>query len=622
MRFTLTTIIFLSLTCSAQKNNGYQYYVNLNEAKNDKVAVSLTPPQFTTQVVDFLFPAMVPGTYEVYDFGRFISDLKVTGKNGKAIKIEKKDVNTYRLSPATDIAQITYKVDDTFDKTDLPLTSKKVVFEPGGTNFEEGKNFSLNNHSMFGYFRNMTHMPFTVTFEKPPGFYPATGLSDMTLGETRDTLRANDYHLLVDSPVMYSQPDTSTIMVAQTKVLIATYSPNKTITASFIANTLKELLAAQKAYLGGELPVNKYAFLFYFFDIRKSTQSGASGALEHSYSSFYVLPELDSVSLKQQIRDVAAHEFFHIVTPLNIHSKEIGNFDFNDPKMSAHLWLYEGMTEYAAHHAQVKARLIDVNEFINVMMQKYHNSQELFNDTMSFTYMSKHVLDEKIHKQYGNVYEKGAVIGMCLDILLRDLSDGKYGTQELMKDLSRRYGKDSSFNDDELFGEIEKLTYPQVGEFLRKYVGGNSPLPMEDILARIGIVFTREAVSKEFTLGNPELSYNPATNRLLVTGVKELDAFGKDLGYKRGDELSTLNGTELKVENIRDIVSGYYENLKEGDVVKMDVYRPRKLRKKKYKKVLLEARAVKVESTRKNQISVAEEVSDKQKMTLKSWVGI
>jgi predicted metalloprotease with PDZ domain len=42
------------------------------------------------------------------------------------------------------------------------------------------------------------------------------------------------------------------------------------------------------------------------------------------------------------------HEFFHIVTPLSIHSKEIQDFDYND-KMSEHLWMYEGVTEYFAN---------------------------------------------------------------------------------------------------------------------------------------------------------------------------------------------------------------------------------------------------------------------------------
>jgi predicted metalloprotease with PDZ domain len=429
-----------------------------------------------------------------------------------------------------------------------------------------------------------------------------------------------DYHDLADSPIMYFLPDTATMMIANTRVLVASYSPNKLITANFIASTLKELLYAQRDYLGGELPVNKYAFLFYFMD--RPSMSGASGALEHSYSSFYVLPEFDSLALQQNIRDVSAHEFFHIVTPLNIHAVEIGDFDFNDPKMSEHLWLYEGMTEYAAHHAQVKAGLIDVNLFMNTMMQKYETSVEAYNDTMSFTYMSKHVLEEKIHTQYGNVYEKGAVIGMCLDILLRDLSDGTYGTQNLMKDLATKYGKNKSFNDKDLFNDIEAFTYREVGDFLRKHVGGGVPLPMADILRRVGIEFRKENEIYEFSLGNPDLNYNEKTKRLFIEDASDLDEFGKQLGFKKGDELYKLNGVEIKIEKVKEIISNYYEGLNEGEKVTIEVYRPKKFRKNKYKLTVLTATAKRIKIIRKNQISLMQELSEKQKNTLKSWIPI
>ena len=600
-------------------DDSYRYSINLTKVVNDKISVQLTPPTLTQNEIEFSFPAMVPGTYEVYNFGRFISNLKVSGKNGAVIKVSKLDANTYKMSPAKEIDKITYDVDDTWDKTDLPDTKDKIVFEPGGTNFEEEKNFSINTHSMFGYIKGQLNKNFVLEFEKPKGFYPATGLSDIKLGETKDVISVFDYHDLVDSPIMYSLPDTTTIMVANTKVLVATYSPNKKINSHFIASTLKELLNAQKDYLGGELPVNKYAFLFYFID--RGTLSGASGALEHSYSSFYVLQEYDSLAIQQEIRDVAAHEFFHIVTPLNIHAKEIGDFDFANPQMSEHLWLYEGMTEYAAHHAQAKGGITDIDKLIGTMMQKYENSIASFNDTMSFTYMSKHVLEEKIHGQYSNVYEKGALIGMCLDILLRNYSHGKYGTQNLMKDLATKYGKNRSFNDKDLFNDIEKFTYPEVGAFLRKYVSGTTPLPMQEILEMIGIDFASETITYEFSLGNTDLNFNENTNRLYVAGVGEMDEFGKDLGFKTGDELNKINGKEIKIESIKELINSYYETLKEGDKVTVEVYRP-KSKKGKYKVKTLSAKAKKCKTVRKNQIALKQKLSDKQKQTLRTWVGV
>jgi len=615
----LILICSFLLTNFLVADDSYRYYINLTKVVNDKVSVQLTPPSITQNEIEFSFPAMVPGTYEVYNFGRFISNFKAIGKKGAVIKVSKVDVNTYKLSPATEIEKITYDVDDTWDKTDLPDTKDKIVFEPGGTNFEEGKNFSINTHSMFGFIKGQLNKNFVLEFEKPKGFYPSTGLSEIKIGESKDVISVFDYHDLVDSPIMYSLPDTSTVLVGNTKVLVASYSPNKKINARFIASTLKELLNAQKDYLGGELPVSKYAFLFYFMD--RGTLSGSSGALEHSYSSFYVLPEYDSISIQQEIRDVAAHEFFHIVTPLNIHAKEIGDFDFSNPKMSEHLWLYEGMTEYAAHHAQAKGGIIDIDKLIGTMMHKYENSISSYNDTMSFTYMSKHVLEEKIHGQYGNVYEKGALIGMCLDVLLRHYSDGKYGTQDLMKDLATKYGKNKSFNDADLFGDIEKFTYPEIGTFLRKYVSGTEPLPMQEVLDKIGIDFAKETVTYEFSLGNTDLNFNENTNRLYIAGIQDMDEFGKTMGFKIGDELSKLNGKEIKMDSVKEIINNYYETVKEGDKITVEIYRP-KSKKGKYKVKTLSAVAKKSKTVRKNQIALKQRLSDKQKQTLRAWVGV
>lgn len=618
MRKFLLSLSLAFAACVAADND-FRYLVDLTKVNNDKISVQLIMPDLPQTVLDFAFPAMVPGTYEVYDFGRFISNLKATGKNGATIKVEKIDVNTYRLTPGNLVEKITYDVDDTWDKTDLPNTKEKIIFEPGGTNFEADKNFSINTHSMFGYFKGLTARNFVIEFTKPKGFYPSTGLSDIKLGETKDVISVFDYHDLVDGPIMYTQPDTTSVMVAKTKVLVSVYSPNKKINSRFIASTLRELLNVQKDYLGGELPVSKYAFLFYFMD--KPSLSGSAGALEHSYSSFYTLQEFDSTSIQQQIRDVAAHEFFHIVTPLNIHSKEIGEFDFNFPQMSRHLWLYEGMTEYAAHHAQAKGGITDLDQLLNTMMEKYQNSIDRFNDTMSFTYMSKHVLEERIHTQYGNVYEKGAVIGMCLDILLRHYSEGKYGTQNLMKDLATKYGKNKSFNDEDLFHDIERFTYPEIAEFLRQHVSGTRPLPMKEVMNKIGLEFEKEKVSYDFTFGGPSLNYNESTRRLFVDGIEDMDEFGKALGYKIGDEIYKLNGKEMVIEQAKDVVSEYYKSLKEGDKVIIEVYRPKR-RKGKFKKIELTAVARKVKVVRYNQLSLMKDVTEEQGATLKSWMGL
>ncbi|HZX74806.1 MAG TPA: peptidase M61, partial [Cyclobacteriaceae bacterium] len=484
-------LLFLSLatsTAQTKKGSSYQYTLDLTKVVDDKVHVELIPPTFTQSEVLFYLPKMIPGTYAIEDYGRFVSNLEVLDKKGNKLQVEKLGDNSWKIYNATKVKSMNYWIEDSFD-TKLAGPN---IFQPAGTNIDEGKNFIINSSGYFGYFENAKEIPFKVNIIRPKNFYGSTGLIASKTNEPVttvskektptdsdklvDVFQTENYDRLVDSPMMYAQADTAIIKVGNAEVLIGSYSPNKKITAKEIANSVKEVLQAQREYLGGQLPVNKYAFIFYFTDQPITSY----GALEHSYSSFYFMPERTIVQMNAQLRDFAAHEFFHIVTPLTIHSEEIGKFDFNDPKMSRHLWLYEGVTEYFAGNVQVKYGLITPEQYLAEMQTKMTMADRYLDD-VPFTELSLGALD-KYENQYPNVYQKGALIGMCLDIQLRKLSGGKYGMQNLVADLGKKYGKDKSFNDPELFDEITKLTYPEIGSFLNTYVAGKASLPYAEVL--------------------------------------------------------------------------------------------------------------------------------------------
>src|SRR5690606_38367108 len=175
-------------------------------------------------------------------------------------------------------------------------------------------------------------------------------------------------------------------------------------TAKDMESYVRELVEAQKTFLGEINSTDKYAILLYLSEIENDAQG--FGALEHHTSTTVVLPEsMDPQSLKEAMIDVVSHEFFHILTPLNVHSKEIHYFDYNEPKMSQHLWMYEGVTEYFANLFQVQQGLIGEDEFYKRMQGKIDGAKR-YNDTMSFTEMSQNILEPKYKAQYANVYEK------------------------------------------------------------------------------------------------------------------------------------------------------------------------------------------------------------------------
>ncbi len=614
MRYALFIYLFFSSFSSlyaVRSEEVYYYSVDITKSENDKLGVMLETPKIAKDEAVFCFPKIVPGTYAIYNFGRFISGFKAIAKNGIDLVTEKRDVNSWVIKNAKDLDRILYEVEDTWD---TPL-KEDFVFEPAGTNIEKGKNFLLNTHGVFGYFEGMKFNKLEISVTRPVDFYGSTGLSSIKTENNKDIFYLNNYVELVDSPIMYCIPDTSSIMVGKARVLVSVYSPNKVLKASQIVGSLSSTLMAQKDYLGGELPVDKYAFLFYFTD-RDTGGSGATGALEHSYSSVYYLPEMPFDILKQTLRDVTAHEFFHIITPLTIHSEEIGDFSFNSPKMSQHLWMYEGCTEYAAGHMQVKAGLIERDEYIEIIRDKMQGADE-FKDDLPFTTMSKGCLDE-YKKDYNNVYQKGALIGMCLDIWLRNYSGGHYGTQDLMQDLGKKYGKNVSFRDDTLFSVIEKMTYPEIGNFFKKHVAGKEPLPFAETFKMVGLEYYPKFSVLGISYGNIDIGYNPNSGRLVVAGISEMDDFGKALGFLEGDELVSFNGSPLTVDNIKDVISGFIEKAVEGKSLKVQVFRNKE---GKMKKVKLKAKIRKVEITEKHILFFSKNASERQVKTRDAWLG-
>lgn len=596
----------------AQQGSVYHYSVDLTNVQDDKVQVELLAPKLNRDEVIFRIPKTVPGTYSINDYGRFIEDIKFFDKENKEIEFEKIDKNSWKLKRARGLFKVNYWVNDTYD-TDI---REDFVFEPAGSNIEEDKNFVVNTHCFFGYFDGFKSLPYVVDFKKPQGFYGSTALQAVKSSSTSDTYMVPNYMELADAPIMYNVPDTSIIKLGGADILVSVYSPKKILTSKFVAENVTDILKAAESYLGGRLPIKKYAFIIYLFS--NQSGSGSYGALEHSYSSMYYLPEVNPELIAQTIKDIATHEFFHIITPLSIHSEEIHNFDFNNPKMSKHLWLYEGVTEYTAGQVQVRSGLIDTETYLDEMIRAKILEAEKYQDDLPFTELSEKSLDE--HKeQYGNVYQKGALIGMVLDITLRDLSNGSYGVKNLLEDLAKQYGKDKPFKDDELFDKIVELTYPEIKDFFQKYVEGKEPLPYKAIFEKVGIDYEEEAKFKYFSLGDIGLSVDKSSGRFVVADINDLNNIGKELGYKTGDQLVSVNGKEVTLESLEEFYMGNNPfKFREGK--KMKVLVSRKDPSGKERNVKLTTKARKIEYEQRHRLELIKNPNERQVLIRNAWL--
>ncbi len=607
---SIFSLISFFLFTGANAQNNYRYSVDLVNVSNDQLTVELITPQISKKDIVFYFPKIVPGTYMNSNYGRYVHDLKAFDKKGSELSVKQSEDNSWGIKKANKLYRISYKVEDTWD-SDI----KNRVYTMCGTNFEAGKNFVINTPGLFGYFDGMKKISFDLSFTKPQGFYAATGLKPVSSTSTQDMFHCINADELYDSPIMFSLPDTTTVRVGNADVLVAVYSPKKMATSKFIAAHLEKLLMATKNYLMGKLPVDKYAFIYYFNSEQKPLSS--SGAWEHSYSSFYSVeeqPQEEAISLWV---DISSHEFFHIVTPLTISSREVKEFNFNETVLSKHLWLYEGSTEYYAHHVQVWGGLITPAKFLETLAQKINYSRSYYKDNLSFTELSKESAG-KHADQYGNVYQKGALISACLDLYLLKLSGNQYRLKDLKHDLGIKYGKDKYFEDDELFDEIEKLTYPEIKEFLLRHVQGGEPIPYEKYFAFAGVQYIPKETAREFSLGGMSIT-GDSLGRIKVIDTKPMDDFGKKMGYREMDEMVSLNGEAINLSNVNMLIQKFYTTIKEGDMVKVEVRRKKADGQKEL--VTLSAPAMKVEKTKLHLLKFDEHATPEQLNLRKAWLN-
>ncbi|SDG61990.1 M61 family metallopeptidase [Psychroflexus sediminis] len=540
---------------SQKENDLVVVDIFVNEIENDRVKVSMNPGPVASDSLKFYLPKTVPGTYEINNYGQFASELIAFDYDGNVMETIRQDDNTWVISNSSDFDKLIYEVDDTYD-----IEGEGGVFSPAGTNFEAGDNFMLNLHAMVGYFEDAKEIPYKINIHRPSSLAASASLPVINQTDKGtyviDEFSTDRYFGVIDHPILYSEPDTTSFDIEGMKVLLSVHSPNKIHTTEDLKPALEKMVQAQKSFLGEIDNTNIYAILLYLSEM-DSPDARGFGALEHHTSTSVVLPETMSLEqLEETMTDVVSHEFFHIITPLNIHSKEVHYFDYNDPEMSKHLWMYEGVTEYFANLFQINQGLISEEEFYQRMNEKIETSMA-FDDTMAFTVMSENILEDEYKDSYYNVYQKGALIGMALDIRLRELSDGQMGILDLMKKLVSKYGKDKPFEDEALISEIVAMTYPEIQSFFDSYVTGNTPIPYDEFFAKVGVEKT-ESLSKTgyFLNGRtPYIDVNQDEKTIFFRESYPMNSFFKDLGVKGGDVIKSINGTEYTLQNIRDLIS-------------------------------------------------------------------
>jgi len=507
-------------------------------------------------------PKTVPGTYATLDYGRYVTDFTATDAQGKALKVKKMGNNSWKVSGTSAPVAVRYSVASIIELE----VKKNKIFEPASTFHDDQKGSVLNGGGVYGFWTGQERGSVRVDLGTPAGWFAATSL-DGEAGNGRTLLRADSYHALLDNPVLLTKPDTAGFWVANTRVTIAVLDLNGTPRAADFKRELEADMAAVARFLP-QLPVDRYTFLTMVGDFRwagdilfsgkpslggiikvaKSLGSQGFGALEHNTSSVYYLGDFGTgermpkeLRVEKQLLDAAVHEFMHIITPLGLHAPAIHDFDYANPSMSQHLWLYEGVTEYFAQLIRYQGGRLSEKEYLDAMRGKIVQGEKFPNSKFSFTEMSRNVLDKPYKDAYLHVYDRGAVMAWLIDARIRGAHEGQKSLIDVIMALHTQYGPSRPFDEAGFFDAFcEVAETPGLREFFARHVEGREPLPYAEALKLVGLDYAAEG-SEVKTLNPVEAGKNDlkvSVENMGMTRVVKKVGPNEWAGLKVGDEVS------------------------------------------------------------------------------------
>jgi len=556
-------IIFFLATSSVFSNgdsgsNYIQYKIDLTNTGDDLFHISLFPGKLSPENQYFNFVAFAPGVHQVLDYGRFVKSLTAYDEKDSIIITEKISLNKWIISTPEKVYRIDYTIEDSFDAE----VEEHAIYPMSGTGIE--KDFIiLNTFGVLGYFSGLLNKPIQIEINYNPEWKIGTALE-----KENGYYVAESYYHLADSPILLGALSTASSMIGDIEVEVFVYSENDTINADTVLYLAKDVLNAAVEFTK-YAPVNRYSFLMYFLNNETYKRNGlhGGGALEHSYSSTYAFNARPEFLF--MLRDVIAHEFMHILTPLNLRSEIIANFDYSKPSSEdKHVWLYEGVTEWVSLIMLLRSGVDDIESHLSAISGKLRNS-ETYDSTYSLTRISKEWSTDEGNKQYGNIYQRGAVTAELLDIRLLELSGGTRGLREVYLDLIKKYGKDKPFNNERFFDVIVELTYPEIKEFISDYITGTKSLPYKEYFKKLGIKYIFSQPSENKT---PIFGLNLGTSDGKHLSINGFSRVYKDFGLKEGDIILKAFGDDVTLENANEIIERK-NKMNPGDTYEVTVKR-------------------------------------------------
>jgi predicted metalloprotease with PDZ domain len=456
--------IQFSLAQSAQVN----YTVSLASPDQHLVEVQIAVPPGTAQP-ELQLPVW-NALYQVRDFAQYVNWVHAKNRSGKELDVRKLTKSRWQIQDASGGAIVTYQIfADSSGPFGAQLNSHHAFF---------------NLAQILMYPVESRNAPVHIHFSQvPSAWHIATPLA-----ASDDGFTAENYDRLVDSPVEIGNFQESDFDEAGGHYRVVVDADSADYDMQTIVSQLHKIVGAATTWMN-DRPFDTYTFCYHF------PHGPGGGGMEHAYSTAI---DINADSLKQNadaLPGVSAHEFFHLWNVKRIRPQTLEPIDYTKENYTRALWFSEGVTSTAEGIIQLRAGLLDEQQYL------YRLGQEITELERRPAHLAQSAEESSLDawlegdayyrrpERSISYYNKGELLGIMLDLAVRDASQGQASLREVLQWMNTNYAKKGRyFNDSAGVREAaEAVSHADLGRFFTKYVAGIEEIPWNDFFRSVGL---------------------------------------------------------------------------------------------------------------------------------------
>lgn len=484
--------------------------------------------------VEFRMPVWTPGYYGVFDFAGNVRNFAAKDGEGRDVAAEKTGPNawTVRKGGAQGVV-VTYQVLAT-----NPFVANAFLDETRGY---------ITPGALFMYVPGHLRTPVTVAIDLNARWHDvATGL-EPTPGGAPHTYAAADFDVLYDSPILIGNLESlPTFEIKGVPHRFVGYALGDFDRRQFVED-LRSVIEAGTEIIG-DIPYRQYTFIGI---------GPGRGGIEHTNSAAVAFSGAGSDRAgRNRTLAFLAHEYFHHYNVKRIRPVALGPFDYDRPNLTNMLWVSEGFTVYYEYAMLARSGRMTREELLEALSRTIAASEN--NPGRHFQTLEASSRDSWTQGPFGrsgqgvsrtiSYYDKGAVLGLLLDLRIRHDTNNRKSLDTVMRELYQRYYRQlgRGWTDEEFRRVCEETAGAPLGD-LFEYASTTRDIDYAKHLAVAGLQVAEPHPLREADLGALVEDLNGA---LSVAFVESGSAAAK-AGVAAGDIIASIDGARLDAAGLK-----------------------------------------------------------------------